>query len=136
MNRLFFALLLAVQVLAGSTALAAEQVASKWRGYIVDRQCADSVREDTDPIPFLRRHSKDCSLMPSCKRDGYSLYADGKWLDVDKDANAIVMHAIKSSKRKNGFYAEVLGEQQGKGVKVKKITEIDEPAENKPGDEK
>lgn len=138
MKSLFAALLVVFQLVIGTAALADQSSAgpTKWRGYIVDRQCAESVREDIDPVSFLRHHSKDCSLMPSCRRDGYSLYADGKWLDLDRKANGTVIQALKASKRKNGFYAEVIGKMQGKVVRVEKIAEVEEPAQNKSGEEK
>lgn len=136
MKRLFVVLVMAFAAIG--TAVLAEPVSEilKWRGYIIDRQCAESVREDSDPVPFLRHHNKDCALMPSCRRNGYSLYASGKWLDLDKKANGLIMQALKLSKRKNGFYAEVAGKMQGKVVKVEKITEIEEPSQTGSGEER
>lgn len=142
MKSLCVALLLALQMVTGTAASADQSPAGpgKWRGYIVDRQCSESVREDTNPVPFLRRHSKDCSLMPSCARDGYSLYTDGKWIDLDKKASRTVIQAIKSSKRRSGFYAEVIGRVKGNVIQVDKIAEVEEPVQdalhNKTGEEK
>ncbi|MBS2002303.1 MAG: hypothetical protein JST44_12405 [Cyanobacteria bacterium SZAS LIN-5] len=65
--------------------------------------------------------------MPSCKRDGYSLYTDGQWLDLNKKSSTSVFQAIKASKRKKGFYAEVAGKVEDKLVTVEKVTEIEEP---------
>jgi hypothetical protein len=119
-------LLLAISLLAGwiNSAVAAQ---TTWRGYVVDRQCADSVRDDTDPRVFLQHHTRDCALMPNCKVKGYSLYANGRWFDFDLVSNQRAIRVLQASKRKNGMYAEVSGSLQGKVLTVQSIKEIDEP---------
>lgn len=102
----------------------------KWQGYLVDRQCADSVREDSDPKTFIHHHTKDCALMPNCRAKGYSVYvtpAENKWLDLDKKGNELAVKLLKSSKRRSGFYVEITGTQQNKVLKTQTIKEIDEP---------
>lgn len=119
-------LLLSISMLAGWTdGFCAGQ--EKWRGYMVDRQCADSVREDSDPKAFLQHHTKDCALMPNCRARGYSLYADGNWFDFDKAGNERAVKVLRASKRKSGFFVEVAGTAQGKVLKVGSIKEIEEP---------
>lgn len=103
------------------------QSAAKWQGYVIDRQCAESVKEDSDPRSFIRQHSKDCSLMPTCRVLGYSLYCDRKWLDLDKKGNELTIKLLKASKKKNGIYVEVVGSAQDKVLKVQGMKEIDEP---------
>lgn len=99
----------------------------KWQGYLVDRQCADSVREDSNPKTFVQNHTKDCSLMPNCRAKGYSLYADSTWFDLDKKGNELAVKLLTASKRNSGFYVEVTGTKQAKVLKTQSIKEIEEP---------
>lgn len=149
MKRLYvglMALLLAVSVLAvwAYLALAGEvkppslrtgsSQAMKWQGYLADRQCADSVREDNDPKDFLRHHMKDCALMPNCRAKGYELYSGHRWLTLDKHGNELAVGALKGSKRKSGLYVEVLGSRKGDALMVQGIREIEEPRLNEGGE--
>jgi len=118
-------------LLAGATmtpALAETQ--TKWQGYLVDRGCADSVRDDSDPTAFVQNHTKDCSLMANCRAKGYSIYAtspERKWLDLDKKGNDLALKLLKASKKRIGFYVEVTGTATKKVLKTQSIEEIDEP---------
>jgi len=119
-------LLLAISTVTGwGNSVTADQ--GKWRGYIVDRQCADSIREDNDPRVFLQHHTRDCGLMPNCRVKGYSLYADRKWFDFDKVGNQHAVKVLQASTRRSGFYVEVTGTAQGKILKVQSMKEIDQP---------
>lgn len=116
--------------LSGTTA-AFSAALSTWQGYLVDRQCADSVREDSDPKVFIQHHTKDCALMPNCRAKGYSVYVastgNDKWLDLDKKGNDMAVKLLKATKRRSGFYVEVTGTRQDKMLKTQSIKEIDEP---------
>jgi hypothetical protein len=116
--------------LSGTTA-AFSAALNKWQGYLLDRQCADSVREDADPKVFIQHHTKDCALMPNCRAKGYSVYVASaetdKWLDLDKKGNAMAVKLLKASKRRSGFYVEITGIRQDKVLKTQSIKEIDEP---------
>lgn len=116
--------------LSGTTT-AFSAAAGKWQGYLLDRQCADSVREDSDPKVFIKHHTKDCALMPNCRAKGYSVYVasteNDKWLDLDKKGNDIAVKLLKASKRRSAFYVEVTGTRQDKVLKTQSIKEIDEP---------
>ncbi|MBX9688621.1 MAG: hypothetical protein K2X27_18070 [Candidatus Obscuribacterales bacterium] len=119
-------MLLAIFMLTGWTdAFGAGQ--GKWQGYLVDRHCAESVREDSEPKVFLQHHTKDCALMPNCRARGYSLYANEKWFDFDKAGNQRAVKILQASKRKSGFFVAVIGTAQGKVLKVASIKEIEEP---------
>ena len=137
MNNLLIVFIVVLQMVAGSAARAdtAAGAQLKLHGYIVDHQCAGSVQEDPDPTAFLEHHTKDCALMPSCKAEGYSLYANGKWFELDKRGSNLVIDALKASKRNNGFYAEVTGSMQGKVLKVQNVTEIQESQKTQSGKE-
>lgn len=121
----------AVLLLAGYTARPAlAEAQTKWQGYLVDRGCADSVRNDSDPTMFVQNHTKDCALMPNCRAKGYSIYATSpecKWLDLDKKGNDLALKLLKSSKRRISFYVEVTGVRKKHELKTQSLEEIDEP---------
>ncbi len=110
---------------------ALSNTSGKWQGYLVDRQCADSVRDDSDPRSFIQHHMKSCALMPNCKVLGYSIYTltrpKGTWFDLDKKGSELAFKLLKTSKRSNGFYVEVTGTQQNQTIKTLTLKEIDEP---------
>jgi len=122
--------LCAILLLSG-TAAAFSAAASKWQGYLLDRQCADSVREDAEPKVFIQHHTKDCALMPNCRAKGYSVYVastdNDKWFDLDNKGNDLAVKLLKASKRRSGFYVEVTGTRQDKVLKTQSIKEIEEP---------
>lgn len=96
-------------------------------GYVIDKQCAESVRQDSDPTTFIRHHTKDCSLMPNCRAIGYSIYAGGSWFDLDNKGNAIAIKLLQVSKKKSDFFVQAQGKLQGKTLKVESMKEIDKP---------
>lgn len=131
MNRLMLMVLFAVAIWilsCGSDALAADK--SQWQGYLLDRQCAEHVRDDSDPKTFILHHTKDCALMPNCRAKGYSLFVDGKWYEFDKRGNELAVKLLKDSKKKRGFYVCVTGVAQGKLLKVQSMKEWQESKPN------
>lgn len=100
----------------------------KWQGYLVDKQCAESVKEDADPKPFIQNHTKECALMASCKVKGYCLFTDNKnWLDFDSIGNQLAIKLLKTSKKNRGFYIEVIGTYKDKKLNTQSMKEIKEP---------
>ncbi|MDZ4836358.1 MAG: hypothetical protein SGJ27_21500 [Candidatus Melainabacteria bacterium] len=127
---LFGLFLVAAALISASRAFAVDE--TTWQGYIVDRQCADSVRQDSDPEPFVKHHTKDCALMANCKSRGYSIYSNCKWFDLDKHGDQLAIRLLQASKRTSGFYVEIRGTSKGSVLKVKKIKEIGEPEAKRP----
>lgn len=101
---------------------------AKWQGYVIDKQCADSVREDSNPISFIQHHTRDCSLMSNCRALGYCLYSNGKWLDFDKKGNELAIKLLQASKKKSGVFSEATGILEGKVLKVQAMKEVAEPS--------
>ena len=119
-------------VLLGATALVASIQAgytsdTTWQGYVVDKQCADSVRKDHDPTMFIQHHTKDCALMANCRLRGYAVYSKGSWLDLDKRGNELAIQLIKRSKRQSGFYVEIVGMSRQSTLSVKSMKEMKYP---------
>jgi hypothetical protein len=113
-----------------TTIPALAEAQTKWQGYLVDRGCADSVREDSDPSTFVQNHTKDCALMPNCRAKGYSIYVispERKWFDLDKKGNELALTLLKASKRRVGFFVEVTGIQKKQILKTQNIKVIDKP---------
>lgn len=119
----------AVLILAASSASAMPEPKGTFSGYLVDKQCADSVREDSDPVDFIKHHTKDCSLMINCRRKGYSLYVKPHWYDLDKHGNKLAIKLLQNSKRRNAFFVEVEGPAKAGVLRVKSMKEIPEPAD-------
>lgn len=105
------------------------------RGFLVDRQCADSVRHDADPVAFIKHHTKDCALMPNCRARGYCLYAGGKWLNLDARGNKLAIELIQKSKRKRGFFVEMTGRKEERQFVVQAMTEVAEESAARAGEE-
>jgi hypothetical protein len=93
----------------------------------VDKQCADSVREDSHPEDFIKHHTKDCALMENCRRKGYTLYVQPGWFDLDKHGNYLAVKVLQKSKRNRAFFVRIEGSAQAGILKVKRIVEIPEP---------
>ena len=120
-----------VAAVAGLTlfsAVSASEKVSSFNGYLVDRQCADAMRQDPDPKTFIQHHTKDCALMPNCRIKGYTLFTtQKKWLNLNKRGSEIAIKLLKASKRTSGFYVEVTGTLDKELLKTDSIKEIDEP---------
>ena len=130
MKRLTVTVFASLLLSVASATPALPEAEKKWQGYLLDRGCAGSVREDSDPTAFVQNHTKDCVLMPNCRAKGYSIYAtspERKWLDLDKKGNDLALKLLKSSKRRIGFYVEVTGTEKKQLLKTQTIKEIDEP---------
>lgn len=128
MSRFVIVLLTLIVLLETSFAGGAEAgEVRKWQGYLIDRQCADTVREDSHPEDFIKHHTKDCALMTNCRRKGYSLYAKPNWFDFDKHGSKLAIKVLQKSKRKDSFYVQVEGSTQAGILRVKEIVEIPEP---------
>lgn len=107
----------------------AENESNVFKGYLTDQKCAEAVKEDSDPIDFLKQHTKDCALMPNCKKDGYVLYCNREWLKLDKNGNNLAVGILKASNGKRGYYVEVKGTRQKDLLKTESIKEVAEPQE-------
>jgi len=124
----FVIVLLTVNILLETYSAGAEAAEVRnWQGYLLDRQCADSVKEDSDRNVFIQHHTKDCALMPNCRAKGYTLYSKHRWLNLDKRGSEMAVKVLKVSKRKSGFYVEVTGTLDKEMLKTASIKEIDEP---------
>ncbi len=118
-------LVLVIGWLAMAKSLAADLV--QIQGYLVDRQCAESVWNSSDPLSFVRSHIKDCALMPNCIQEGYVLFANSKWYYLSKHGNELAVKVLKASKKQRGFYVQVSGELQNDRLQVQSIKELEEP---------
>jgi hypothetical protein len=99
-----------------------------WRGYIIDKKCADSVKDDSNPKSFVEQHTADCLLM--CKGKGYSLYSQGKWFDLDQKGNQLVLKLLRQSKKARSFYVEITAEVKDKILAVQDVKELTEHKNN------
>lgn len=95
-------------------------------GYLIDQNCARALKDDSGALNFVRHHTRNCALLPSCRAKGYALFSDGKWFDLDLDGSKLAERIIRASKRERGFHVSVKGEVKGKIIKVERIIELKE----------
>ena len=107
--------------LVGFIVSADAQENSKWRGYLIDRLCMKTVKDDPKAEDFIHHHTKSCLLMPACKKSGYTLYTDGNWLMPDEKGNRLAIEVIKASKRESEFLVEVEGRKNKDSIKIREI---------------
>lgn len=97
---------------------------TSWTGYVIDRLCAATQRNSSNPLNFAKGHGKDCALMPACKKAGFTLLSDGKWLDLDAKGDQMVLNLLNVSKQDGGLHVRVDGQLKGNIIQVSKITEV------------
>ena len=127
----FGPLLAAVVVLGGFTLSAASNAGASTtvQGVLIDKEC--SLRAETrivsDPHPHLEggmlwayTHTRQCLLMPACRRSGYGVftYETTKYLNFDAAGNQKALALIEATKKPEDMRVEVTGEIQGDKMKV------------------
>ena len=65
------------------------------RGIIIDNACAGGHKADL--ANFIKTHTKECLLMPSCEASGYNIFSEGKLYKLDKDSNAKIAAFLKQN---------------------------------------
>ncbi len=111
-------------LIVGLRAYAEDQKA--WEGYLVDRTCRASIEGDSNTLNFVREQTKECILMPSCRRAGYAIFTRGQWLNLDKKGNALAEKYWLTTKRSKAFYLQVEGTAKAGTIRTKTIGEIPE----------
>ncbi len=99
---------------------------SQYTGYLVDRSCAAQIKVDnkgSDPSPSLKKHTRHCSLEPSCCEAGYSLYSQGKWFDLDAKGNELAKKIFEQSKKESGHIFNISGIFKRNELRVASIAE-------------
>ncbi len=69
------------------------------KGTIIDNLCAVSQRPEDLPV-FIKTHTKECALAPSCAASGYSIFSGGKLINFDKESSAKIEEFLKKSASK------------------------------------
>lgn len=99
---------------------------SQYTGFLVDRSCAAQIKVDSkgsDPSPSLKKHTRHCSLEPSCCEAGYSLYSQGKWFDLDAKGNELAKKIFEQSKKESGHMFNISGVFKRNELRVASIVE-------------
>lgn len=96
-------------------------------GYLLDKQCSDAVRHDSNPLDFIKHHTRDCCLMLNCQKKGYCLFTNGTWLMLDSQGNRLAITALKQSKKNRAIYVHVDGAANKGMLTVKSLYEVEEP---------
>jgi len=99
------------------------------QGVLIDKEC--SIRAEARivsyPNPHIEggilwayTHTRQCLLMPACRRSGYGVftYETTKYLSFDAAGNQKALALIEASKKPEDFRVEVTGDLQGDKIKV------------------
>jgi hypothetical protein len=90
--------------------------------------CEASISHDKkDPVPALSHHTKECALNADCSEAGYSLYSDGKFIDLDSKSNAVAKKYFESTAKKEGHYVAVSGQLKRDLLSVDSIKDTSAP---------
>jgi hypothetical protein len=99
------------------------------QGVLIDKECSSraETRVVSEPSPHLQggmlwayTHTRQCLLMPDCRRSGYGIftYDTSKFLGFDAAGNQKALALIEASKKQEDMRIEVTGEIQGDKIKV------------------
>jgi hypothetical protein len=103
----------AVLALAALPALAAAETWSN--AALVDTHCATKAKVAQDPDS----HTRDCDLM--CEKNGFGIFAEGKYYKFDAAGSAKAAEALKSSKADDHIRVNVSGELKGDTIAVSSL---------------
>ena len=119
MRKSLIACVTALALAGFSPATAAEET---WKDVpVVDTLCLAKVKSDPDA------HTTQCALQ--CAKGGYGLItADGSYIKFDEPGNAMVVAALKATKKKDHLRATVTGERDGEMIKVKAFSLDESPS--------
>ncbi len=65
------------------------------KGVIIDNMCAGSQKPENLEA-FVRTHTKECALLPSCVASGYSIFSEGKLMKFDSKSNTKIEEFLKN----------------------------------------
>ena len=87
-------------------------------GTIIDNTCANGHKADLKA--FIKTHTKDCALLPSCIASGYSLYTDkGELIPFNKGSYGKIVSFLKEKNSKLRVKVEVV--RDNKAIMIKSI---------------
>jgi hypothetical protein len=88
----------------------AQDKVETFTGYLIDKSCAAAIKHDhNDPTQRLKDHTRTCSLEPACCEAGYTVYAAGKWIDLDAASSEMAQKIIKASKKSKSHMCKITG---------------------------
>jgi hypothetical protein len=101
---------------------------SQFSGYLIDRACAEALKHDSKDIDSkVVHHTTTCALSTDCSEAGYSLYSNGKFIDLDSKGNELAKKYFQTSKRKEGHYVTITGDLKSALIRASDIKETSPP---------
>jgi len=101
---------------------------STFSGYLIDRACAEGLKHESKNVDSLvQHHTTTCALSADCSEAGYSLYKDGKFVDLDSKGNVLAKTYFQTSKRKEGHYVNITGDMKRDVIAATDIKEAAPP---------
>jgi phosphoribosylamine-glycine ligase len=113
---------LVLLLVAASFVFAQEAAVLTLKGVIIDTQCAGTQTPE-QLAEFVKTHTKECALAPSCAASGYNIFADGKLSKFDKESSAKVEEFLKKEDSK--LQAVVEAKQVGNELSLVSIKNQD-----------
>jgi hypothetical protein len=97
---------------------------SSWTGFLVDRACAATIKNDGgNVVDKVKKHTRHCNMEPSCCEAGYSLLVGDTWYDLDAKGNSMALEMLKKSKIEKANRVKVQGIFKRSEIKVSTIVE-------------
>ena len=87
-------------------------------GVLIDSMCGDGA-------VYVAHHAVTCSLSEKCKKSGFGIFVDGKFLKVDVSGNEKAVEIFGKTRKHMNVLVEVKGEFQGDTVKVSEMREVE-----------
>ncbi len=106
---------LTILVLGSSLVFAGEE--SKI-GVLIDSMCGRGV-------VYVAHHTITCSLSEKCKKSGFGIFVDGKFVKFDASGNEKVVEILEKTRKRMNVLVEVKGEFKGDTMKVWEIREVE-----------
>ena len=94
-------------------------------GNIVDKACSARVAKKEDAQAAAAGHTKGCSLMDTCAKSGFGVFADGKWTEFDDKGSAMAKAALEKSSKDKGAKFKVTGKVAEGRMAVESIQEVE-----------
>ncbi len=105
---------------------ASAQSPIKLKGYLIDMMCANAYADEPNALAEAKKHPKECSLMPQCKKDGYAVMTeDGTIYKLDKVGNKKAAEILDKTTTEEGLVVAFEADIKGKVLYVKTMAEAE-----------
>jgi hypothetical protein len=97
---------------------------SFWWGYLADRHSALSCQSASNHPELVWNYTQQNRFLKLMKTNGYMLYSNGKWYNLDEHGGQLAKEVIKRSARQQSFFVVVRGKLTAETILVDTLTEV------------